>query len=158
MSDGYTATELNGERFYVPGRRWIKIETVQYNGTTQNFDTQDITADILSLGLTERPQDLGLNKFQIIQGGHNTGNTDGQSVIKLQRFYMKGNWLSATNTGAVGNTASLIAPNNFMSNNANLWTANVTYNYVEPATVASGNCNNTGNTAIKVNGGVFPNV
>ena len=160
MSNGYAATELNGERFYVPGRQnWIKIETVQYNATTQTYDTQDITADILSLGLTERPQDLGLNKFQVIQNNYNTNplNPDSLSVIKLQRFYMKGNWLSATNTGAVGNTASLVAPNNFMSNNANLWTANVTYNYVEPATVASGNCNNTGNTAIKVNGGVFPN-
>ncbi|NOT48959.1 MAG: hypothetical protein HOP17_14565 [Acidobacteria bacterium] len=50
----YTATRVNGERLYNPGRQvWIKVETVQTNPVTQAIITADITEDILSLGVSE---------------------------------------------------------------------------------------------------------
>lgn len=86
MADGYKATRLNGGR--LSGPTWIKIELVGINPSTNAIQTQDVTADILSLGVTERAP------FNI--SGY--GNADTRSVIKLQRFAVPGTQLSATDT------------------------------------------------------------
>ena len=119
MTD-YRATRLNGNRFYVDTNRevWIKVETVGIDTTNGNVTTQDITKEMLSLGVTERapqfndsPSDA--NKFFIEVDGKNQlygANTapeneqvDNRSVIKLQRFIF-GNRDVPTPTGYLENT------------------------------------------------------
>lgn len=117
MKDGYTATELNGERFYlgIAGRQvWIKIETVKYDDATNLYIEKDITEDMLSLGLTERAPTIGAagggtNSFYIKEkyvGGDDYGTesdsekdrVDNRSIFKLQRFLMPGAKINATDT------------------------------------------------------------
>ena len=79
MVDGYQATEINGERFWlnIANRElWIKVETVIYNPATEVYDTVDITEEILSLGVTEEalPITTG-NTFKITNPGY-AGSTD----------------------------------------------------------------------------------
>ncbi len=106
MTDGYTSTELNGERFIardnlgnpIAGRQvWIKVETVGKDNTGA-FQTRDITAEILSLGITEQAPYIagcGAQCFRLTDPLYTQpGDTaairrdkrDGRSVIKLQRF------------------------------------------------------------------------
>ena len=100
----YIPTRVNGERLFVIGRQvWIKIETVRTDTVTGATVTQDITEDILSLGVTEQiPVVGGLS----VVGYDSTplaslitettpqsawpGGTDSRSVIKLQRFGIPG--------------------------------------------------------------------
>ena len=80
----YQATEINGERFLIGSRQmWIKIEMIGKNPATNIFETRDITQDFLSLGVTDPPP--------LIFG---MGNNDTRSVIKLQRFAIKGESMS----------------------------------------------------------------
>ncbi|MGI8786605.1 MAG: hypothetical protein ACR2HG_02435 [Pyrinomonadaceae bacterium] len=94
MTDGYQATEINGERFNLndPTKDfWIKIETVGLDTTTNLSVTKDITEDILSLGVTEPPPSQGTD-FSVSGYGDcaaSDANPDCRSVIKLQRFVMK---------------------------------------------------------------------
>ncbi|MEP6903403.1 MAG: hypothetical protein ABJA66_16870, partial [Actinomycetota bacterium] len=89
MLGGYTATELNGERFFNLGKQvWIKIELVAIDPVTNAIQTQDVTADILSLGITEAAP------FNI--SGY--GTTDNRSVVKLQRFAIPGVQVTAADT------------------------------------------------------------
>lgn len=108
---GYQSTRTNGERLFTGGTRevWIKIETVvpdESNGGV--IVTDDITEEILSLGLTE--QALSLGNFSINGYNHTSPNncvnvgcnlvsdtpqtaaigTDSRSIIKLQRFLIPG--------------------------------------------------------------------
>lgn len=98
MTDGYQATRINGERFYVSGRQaWIKIELVGINTTTGLIESEDVTEDILSLGVTEAAQTVtvgGITKFAI----NSYGNTDSRSIVKLQRFNMVGVPVTAADT------------------------------------------------------------
>lgn len=98
MTDGYQGTRINGERFYVSGRQvWIKVETVGINTSTGLIETDDITQDFLSLGVTEPAQNVtvsGVTKFAI----NGYGNTDSRSIIKLQRFNMIGIPVTGTDT------------------------------------------------------------
>ncbi len=86
MTDGYQATPLNATRMTISGRQiWIKVETVSYSPNDPAPQTQDITQDILSMGVTERaPIGAGLQ----INGYSATA--DSRSIIKLQRFAMPG--------------------------------------------------------------------
>lgn len=90
MTDGYAATRLNGDRFYTSGKQtWIKVELVGIDPTDNTVQTQDVTADILSLGLTEAAPAIsqsGSTKFLI--SGY--GTRDSRSVLKLQQFVMPG--------------------------------------------------------------------
>ncbi|HVE55618.1 MAG TPA: hypothetical protein VNB22_02245, partial [Pyrinomonadaceae bacterium] len=86
MVGGYQATRLNGER--LSGPSWIKIELVGIDPTTNTIVTQDVTADILSLGVTERAP------FTI--SGY--GTADSRSVVKLQRFAIPGVQVTAADT------------------------------------------------------------
>lgn len=106
----YTPTRVNGERLYTGGSRevWIKIETVKTNAATGAIETEDITEDILSLGVTEQPETW--SNFQISGYDHTQPNncvttgcnlvattpqpastgTDSRSIIKIQRFLIPG--------------------------------------------------------------------
>jgi len=101
----YVPTRLNGERFYNPGREvWIKIETVNANAGTGTIDTQDITEDILALGVTEQPPtdstiDIETGDYDedpptssLTATGAQTASTgtDSRSILKLQRFAIRG--------------------------------------------------------------------
>lgn len=100
MTDGYQATEINGERFRAGGQDvWIKIETVGLNPATNVFETADITQDILSLGLTAPPPDNGTN-FSITGYKDCFGNDsspDCRSIVKMQRFNFGGSLVSPAN-------------------------------------------------------------
>ncbi|MEP6944992.1 MAG: hypothetical protein ABJA02_03685 [Acidobacteriota bacterium] len=129
-SPAYTATSVNGERFFTGGgtETWIKVETVVYNPATITYDTQDITQDFLALGVTDPPPCN--TTFAITDAGYNTGTVpgscttyvDSRSVINLQRFVVEGPNLADTNfLSAVGSGTTA-------------------YNYVSPGSVTSGTC------------------
>jgi len=135
-SPAYTATKVNGDRFAsgTSGghikETWIKVETVIYNPATEIYDTQDITQDILSLGVTQVPVSLttGLpltstdTNFRFRDATYYTSGIDTRSIIKLQRYVIPGGPLPGSGT--------------YISNVNN-------YSYVTPGTVPSGgNCNN----------------
>ncbi|MCS6873132.1 MAG: hypothetical protein RML33_04275 [Acidobacteriota bacterium] len=121
MRDGYQATRINGERFYIPGREtWIKIELVDYNPVTGSIQTTDVTEDILSFGVTERPQFASS-----IQG---YGNADSRSIIRLQRFSIPGTQIMASDTNhytfvndAVISNQNVVVKQS-SSNNGSTWT------------------------------------
>ncbi len=85
MTD-YTATRLNGNRFYpyTGNEQWIKVEAVGFDATTSTVTSMDITKEILSLGVTEEsPQWCSGTERFCIDG---YGTNDSRSVLKLQRF------------------------------------------------------------------------
>ncbi|MBS1792428.1 MAG: hypothetical protein JSS81_01165 [Acidobacteria bacterium] len=98
MTDGYAATRINGERFYNSGRQvWIKIELVGINPADNTIQTQDVTADVLSLGVTEPAPVItqaAVTKFSI----NGYGTRDSRSIVKLQRFIMPGVGVTAADT------------------------------------------------------------
>lgn len=105
----YLPTRVNGVRLGAGGTRevWIKVETVSTDNATGNIITQDITADFLSLGVTEQPP-AGLNISHGYLETPNTSSitattpqaptagTDNRSVIKLQRWAIRGNPIGGT--------------------------------------------------------------
>lgn len=96
LASPYQATKINGKRFNTgngfTGARaeesWIKIETVIYNPTTETYDKQDITEDILSLGITDAPPND--SNFSISDSNYNTRGIDSRSIIELQRYAIPG--------------------------------------------------------------------
>jgi hypothetical protein len=137
----YQATKINGDRFYSgttgPNTKetWIKIETVIYNPTTELYDTADITADILALGVTEVPATSADAAFHIADANYYTNGIDSRSIVKLQRFVIPG---------------TAIASTNYISN---VTSGGNTYNYVIPGTVPTGsNCNNSPASTLSVTG------
>lgn len=132
-SPAYQATKLNGVRFDTDTKElWIKIETVVFNPSTISYDSQDITQDLLALGVTDPPPCN--STFAITDSGYNTGTVptscttfiDSRSIFNFQRYVIEGP--NIPNTGyisAVGSGATA-------------------YNYVSAGTVASGNaCSGT---------------
>lgn len=117
---GYQATRVNGERLFTGREAWIKIERVRTNPVTRAIETEDITADILSLGVTEAapvgliPAYTGTSanngtptspSGNLLAAGSQTPSTypDSRSIIKIQRFTIPG--------GAVpGNSNVLTSP------------------------------------------------
>lgn len=99
----YIPTRVNGVRLGAGGTRevWIKVETVATDTATGNIITKDITADFLSLGVTEQPP-TGLDISHGYTETPNTSSitattpqaptagTDNRSVIKLQRWAIPG--------------------------------------------------------------------
>lgn len=106
----YTATRLNGERFFTNGREmWIKVELVSINTTTGLPQAVDVTEDFLSMGVTEQAPlvNSGGVKFQISGYDHNTTTgTDSRSIIKLQRFFIPGPSIPVSTTPANGYLSS----------------------------------------------------
>lgn len=155
-SPAYRATPLNGERLYTgPGREsWIKIETVVWDPGTVAFIIQDITEDILSLGVTEAaPQITTGTTFGVTSpSNYYTNGIDTRSIVKLQRFMMP------ITTGSAGfsipNTTG-VPIGTFVRNQPLMGGA--TRNFVHPATVPnSTNCSDTANTPVSVFAGSFP--
>ena len=116
-ASNYTATRLNGERFGTTGaalpsrQMWIKIELVSKNEITNTVVTQDVTADILSLGVTEPApclyDGLSVERFKLLTANYYTACSaaastpfiDSRSIIKLQRFVVPGeNFIGADTT------------------------------------------------------------
>lgn len=121
MRDGYQATRINGERLYISGREvWIKVELVDHNSMTGIVSTTDVTEDILSFGVTERPPFAGN-----IQG---YGNSDSRSIIRLQRFSIPGIQIMANDTTHYSfvNDAVIVNQNLIVkqssTNNGSSWT------------------------------------
>ncbi len=117
----YQATKINGDRFNTGGpnnkETWIKVETVVFNPGTAAFDKEDITQDILALGVTTAPPSN--TTFSITDTNYNTNLIDRRSIINLQRYVIEGP--NMVNTGyispaGIGSTA---------------------VNYVTPGTVTS---------------------
>jgi type II secretory pathway pseudopilin PulG len=98
MTD-YTATALNGNRIAISGREvWIKVELVSFDYNNQRPITKDVTQDILSLGVTD-PLELSSN----LQVAGFDSNTDSRSVIKLQRYAIKGDYIPNYSTSYLTN-------------------------------------------------------
>lgn len=101
MYGGEQSTRFNAGRFKIPGKQiWIKIELVAKNDENPPT-TKEITADILSLGFTERPEDtaktsLGTN-FQI-NTSDLSANADKYAIVKLQRFIIPGSAITTSTT------------------------------------------------------------
>lgn len=97
MTDGYQATRINGERFFIPSKEiWIKIEAVGINPITNTFVAVEVTEDILSLGVTEQAPNIS-NDFEITNPtNYYSDGIDSRSIIKLQRFIMSGARLNNT--------------------------------------------------------------
>lgn len=94
MTDGYRATALNAARMAISGRQiWIKIETVSFGVGDLAPQTRDITADLLSLGVTD-PAPVGAD----LQISGYTSLTDTRSIVKLQRFAFRGPAVPPTGT------------------------------------------------------------
>lgn len=88
MTDGYQATAVNGNRLAVNGREvWIKVELVTFDYDNERPITEDVTEDILSLGVTEPVVTTSTSSLQV--SGFTTA-TDARSIIKLQRFVVPG--------------------------------------------------------------------
>ena len=113
MTDGYQATELNGERFYQnspSGRQvWIKIELVGVNPATNTIEApRDVTQEILSLGVTEPPIYIN-GKFAVSGYGTSCVNDltsketakDCRSIIKMQRFIFGGSKVTPAETAYI---------------------------------------------------------
>jgi hypothetical protein len=88
MVDGYQALRFNGHRAFtgtsytnngLPATRqtWIKVELVTVDALTLAITAQDITAEFLSLGMTQKDPN-----------GLNIG--DDRAILKLQRFEVLG--------------------------------------------------------------------
>jgi len=124
-SPAYQATAVNGDRFNSGGdETWIKIETVSYNAALISYDTQDITQDLLALGVTDPPPNN--TTFSITDANYNLNGIDGRSIFNIQRFVIEGPNLP--NTGYISAVGS----------------GSTAYNYIMRGTVASGNsCKNT---------------
>lgn len=114
----YQATKINGNRFNTGGREmWIKIETVVFNPATIKYDTQDITQDILALGITDAAPNN--STFSITDTNYNTNAIDSRSIINLQRWVIEGPNLP--NSGYISSAGS----------------GATAYNYITPGTVSA---------------------
>ncbi|MBX7054828.1 MAG: pilus assembly PilX N-terminal domain-containing protein [Pyrinomonadaceae bacterium] len=127
----YQATAVNGDRFNTGNKEtWIKVETVVFNPATLNYDTADITQDILSLGVTDAPPNIASN-FVIQDANYNANGYDSRSVIELQRFVIPGVTIPNT-TGASATTGYSSAVSISGTN----------YNYVMPGTISNSTSSN----------------
>lgn len=93
----YKTTAVNGNRLRSNSRQvWIKVELVKFNPDSQKPETSDVTEDILSLGVTEPV--INSSTPSQIQVRDYDSNTDSRSIIKLQRFYIKGDYATGDTT------------------------------------------------------------
>lgn len=102
MSTPYVTTRVNGNRLAVSNRQvWIKIETVKFNSDTEEPEIEDVTEDILSLGVTKPIVDTngsGAN-LQIKNVGDSylyTTDTDSRSIVNLQQFAIEGDFIGSS--------------------------------------------------------------
>lgn len=107
MYGGQKSAKLNAGRFKIPnGQLWIKIEIVT-KANDGPPTTKEITEDILSLGLTERPSDSLGTKFQLDSTEY-PANADKYAIVKLQRFLIPGSVITTSKTYLNTFTASSV--------------------------------------------------
>ncbi len=100
MVDGstYQTTAVNGNRLSANGRQtWIKVELVSYDNDNYLPLTTDITQDFLSLGMTEPIDTNGMTLYPYQIASGTTPQQDSRSIIKIQQFYIDGNFLPVDN-------------------------------------------------------------
>jgi len=143
----YQATQINGKRFFLNGKEsWIKVETVIYNPTTEVYDKQDITQDILSLGVTEpAPYSNGVVQVQDTNYiASSAPYNDSRSILKLQRFAVTGPDIPNTTGAGAGSTFGSYAT----------WSG-TGYNFVNRGTISAQTASNrcTSSTLTGIDGG-----
>lgn len=114
MYGGAQSTRFNAARFKVPNREiWIKIEIITKNDELAPT-TKEITADILSLGFTERPPatlestpSTSSPSFKM-DAAEYAANADKYSIVKLQRFLIPGSAITTSKTYLNTFTASSV--------------------------------------------------
>lgn len=132
----YKTTPLNGNRFKISGREvWIKVELVKFNPDTLKPETSDITEDFLSLGFTEPVINSTTNSQ--LQVKDYDANTDSRSIIKLQRFFIRGDY-------PIDASGNYNTTQNYGSDNYNFV---VRENCVPTALLPNGGCNPVNNYA-----------
>lgn len=136
---GYVPTRVNGERLWNNGREvWIKVETVATRTSDGAIITNDITEEILSLGVTEEaPSSFSIPGYagsgcssanngsysspslNITRTNPQTASTcpDSRAVIKLQRFAVPGPSIQ-NNTSALSYSGSFNYVSRFTNANA----------------------------------------
>ncbi len=141
MGTEYQATTLNGERFYRGSgtETWIKIETVEWNESTNTVKTVDITQDILALGMTEAASAIydGGYKFAIYDGttDYYLKNIDQRSIFKLQRFIF--------GDGVVDSSSAFITDKSWNGKNYNFVVASASVGSVDDGTFGDFSGDNT---------------
>lgn len=106
------AHKINGERLTTIANRevWIKVEAISTNPATLVPESQDITVDILSLGMTDRtPVALGSAIAAGWTGPKFFGDTD--AIIKIQRFAIPGPPLKVNNANYLMSATENNTPN-----------------------------------------------
>jgi hypothetical protein len=120
---GYTATAVNGNRLRINGREvWIKVELVNFDYDNQKPVTTDVTQDFLSMGVTEPIIDPAIPNLQVTGM---TAATDSRSVIKLQRFAIRGSAIPNPSTQYItpqniNNSSGTAVPFNFVTRFTNV--------------------------------------
>src|SRR5690606_24999255 len=110
MTDGYQTTRVNGERLFTGDATsrqvWLKVETVSYDSSTGVLMTRDVTAQFLSLGVTEQSP-INISRYSGTKANNGSVSSpsanilattaqapstypDSRSIIKLQRFAIPG--------------------------------------------------------------------
>jgi len=110
MTDGYQTTRVNGERFFTGDATsrqvWLKVETVAYDSSTGVLMTRDVTAEFLSLGVTEQSP-INISGYSGTKANNGSVSSpsanilattaqspstypDSRSIVKLQRFAIPG--------------------------------------------------------------------
>jgi len=110
MTDGYQTTRVNGERLFTGDATsrqvWLKVETVSYDSSTGVLMTRDVTAEFLSLGVTEQSP-INISGYSGTKANNGSVSSpsanilattaqapstypDSRSIIKLQRFAIPG--------------------------------------------------------------------
>ncbi len=110
MTDGYQTTRVNGERLFTGDATsrqvWLKVETVSYDSSSGVLMTRDVTAEFLSLGVTEQSP-INISGYSGTKANNGTVSSpsanilattaqapstypDSRSIIKLQRFAIPG--------------------------------------------------------------------
>ncbi len=134
MTDTYQATRVNGERLHMGRQVWVKVETVRTDDVTGAVITQDITQDILSLGVTEEsPSAIPISGYSGTRAELNNGSPtapssnltattpqspltypDSRSILKIQRFSIPGPPIPTTASGSGGPYTSSLTGHNYV--------------------------------------------
>ncbi|MCU1289659.1 MAG: hypothetical protein JWN60_1888, partial [Acidobacteria bacterium] len=98
----YTTTAVNGNRLAVSGRQvWIKIELVKFNSDTEEPEVEDVTEDILSLGVTKPV--ITANSPAALQIKNYTTDADSRSIINLQQFAVEDDFIGSSSSSYIKN-------------------------------------------------------
>lgn len=149
----YVPTRVNGERLFTgsPREVWIKVETVRTNPVDGSIIIEDITEDILALGVTEQPitwNNFGISGYNHTRPDNSVGTgsnltattpqppsqgTDSRSIIKIQRFLIPGATVPSNPSGSPRYVTGVAG-----ANSGENYSAVVRYSGATAITVAAG--------------------